>query len=388
MTSSRVRALFVVVSLLILQACTVELYTDLDQRQANEVVAALARKGIPAQRESSKSGKITVSVPKDRFADAMSILSENGLPKQSFESLGDVFKNDGLISSPVQEKARMIYGLSGELSKTILDIDGVLSARVHLVLPENDPLRQNLVPSSASVFIRHKTTVPMNSLIPQVKMLVANGVAGLSYDKVSVVLVPVTAPAEANGDIRGYTSFLGLWLHPDSVMPAIWLVGGLAAIISGLAVWIFLLISRRRNGQYRIGEALPPSGERLHQMDETDTAWHSFLDQPADYVVPEKLSACFENRISLAQCDLLLRSDRLRPRLSQRLIEHYELPSPAMDPAGEEDRSVALTPSTRFVELILRSGAVFRANAIAGIIDKNMRSAFKPCSVRMSSPLH
>lgn len=259
MTSSRVRALFVVVSLLILQACTVELYTDLDQRQANEVVAALASKGIPAQRESSKSGKITVSVPKDRFADAMSILSENGLPKQSFESLGDVFKNDGLISSPVQEKARMIYGLSQELSKTILDIDGVLSARVHLVLPENDPLRQNLAPSSASVFIRHKTTVPMNSLIPQVKMLVANGVAGLSYDKVSVVLVPVTAPAEANGDIQGYTSFLGLWLHPDSVMPAIWLVGGLAAIISGLAVWIFLLISRRRNGQYRIGEALPPS---------------------------------------------------------------------------------------------------------------------------------
>lgn len=259
MVSSRVRALVLIMSLLVLQACTVELYTDLDQRQANEVVAALARKGIPAERENSKSGKITVSVPKDRFADAMAILNENGLPKQSFESLGDVFKNDGLISSPVQEKARMIYGLSQELSKTILDIDGVLSARVHLVLPENDPLRQNLVPSSASVFIRHKTSVPMNSLIPQVKMLVANGVAGLSYDKVSVVLVPVMAPTDASEDVQGYTSFLGLWLHPDSVVPAIWLISTFVAAISGLAIWIFLLISRRKNGEYRIGELLPPS---------------------------------------------------------------------------------------------------------------------------------
>jgi len=256
---SRVRALCVVMSLLVLQACTVELYTDLDQRQANEVVAALARKGIPAQRETTKSGKITVSVPKDRFADAMTILNENGLPKQHFESLGDVFKNDGLISSPVQEKARMIYGLSQELSKTILDIDGVLSARVHLVLPENDPLRQNLVPSSASVFIRHKTSVPMNSLIPQVKMLVANGVAGLSYDKVSVVLIPVTAPVEVGSDVQGYTSFLGLWLHPDSLAPAIWLFGLLVAAISGLGSWIFMLTSRRKNGEYRIGEVLPPS---------------------------------------------------------------------------------------------------------------------------------
>ncbi|MEJ5021491.1 SctK family type III secretion system sorting platform protein [Ochrobactrum vermis] len=105
-------------------------------------------------------------------------------------------------------------------------------------------------------------------------------------------------------------------------------------------------------------------------MDESDTAWRNFLDQPADYVVPEKLSACFDDRISLTQCDLLLRSHRLRRRLSQRLIAHYDLPSPTEETVGEEDRSIALIPSARFGELILRSGAVFRANAIAGIIDR------------------
>ncbi|WP_350308594.1 hypothetical protein [Ochrobactrum vermis] len=56
--------------------------------------------------------------------------------------------------------------------------------------------------------------------------------------------------------------------------------------------------------------------------------------------------------------------------MSQRLIAHYDLPSPTEETVGEEDRSIALIPSARFGELILRSGAVFRANAIAGIIDR------------------
>src|SRR4029078_13117125 len=105
--------------------------------------------------------------------------------------MGQVFKKDGLVSSPMQERAQMIFALSQELSRTVSEIDGVLSARVRLVLRENDPLRQQLVPSSASVFIRHRGNMPVGNLVPQVKMLVANGVTGLSYDKVSVVLVPV-----------------------------------------------------------------------------------------------------------------------------------------------------------------------------------------------------
>lgn len=92
----------------------------------------------------------------------------------------------------------MIYALSQELSRTVSEIDGVLSARVHLVLPENDPLRQQLVPSSASVFIRHRASVAIGDLLPQVKLLVANGIAGLTYDKVSVVLVPVAERAARN----------------------------------------------------------------------------------------------------------------------------------------------------------------------------------------------
>jgi type III secretion protein J len=185
---------------MMLTACKVDLYTNLDQRQANEMAAILLQHGIAAERVSGKNGRTGITVEESRFAEAINILNANGLPKQEFATLGDVFKKDGLISSPVQERAQMIFALSQELSRTVSEIDGVVSARVHLVLPENDPLRQQLLPSSASVFIRHRPDMAIGELVPQVKMLVANGVAGLSYDKVSVILVPAQPPTVTESD--------------------------------------------------------------------------------------------------------------------------------------------------------------------------------------------
>ncbi|MGX5850381.1 type III secretion system inner membrane ring lipoprotein SctJ [Mesorhizobium sp. PL10] len=249
----------IVIGMLALQACSEELYSNLNQRQANEIVATLMRHGIPAQRETAKDGKLTVSVQKNRFAEAMAILDESGLPKQEFQTLGDVFKRGGLVSSPVEERAAMIYGLSQELSQTISDIDGVLSARVHLVLPENDPLRQQLVPSSASVFIRHRASVPMNELIPQVKMLVAKGIAGLTYDNVSVTLIPVTAatPEQGTGEAE-LTTFLGLWLHPDSIVAAMWLFYGMAGTILALAARLAYMQWYRQSGVYALEASAMP----------------------------------------------------------------------------------------------------------------------------------
>lgn len=218
---------------LLLAGCNADLYTGLDERQGNEIAATLIRHDIPAERSIGKDGRMSVAVDRAHFAEAIAVLNDAGLPKEEFSTLGDVFKKDGLVSSPVQERAQMIFALGQELSRTVSEIDGVLSARVHLVLPENDPLRQTLIPSSASVFIRHRSDAPIESLVPQVKMLVANGVAGLSYDKVSVVLVPVeTREAAAN---PGLVSFYGLWLDRHSIARARWMLYGLLVLVLLLA---------------------------------------------------------------------------------------------------------------------------------------------------------
>jgi type III secretion protein J len=254
------RALVLFVALL-LSACEAELYNNLDQRQANEIVATLQQRGIPAQRVAVKGGQYTVVVDKGRFADSIAILKEAGLPKEEFQTMGQIFKKDGLVSSPMQERAQMIFALSQELSRTVSEIDGVLSARVHLVLPENDPLRQQLVPSSASVFIRHRSNTPVGNLVPQVKMLVANGVAGLSYDKVSVVLVPVDLQKASQGQDLEMVSFFGLWMQRDNLAQAMWMFFGLVALVVLLAGGLGIVLFRQRGRVYALGSprAVPSS---------------------------------------------------------------------------------------------------------------------------------
>jgi type III secretion protein J len=221
--SNRCRAvrLMIVVALAgLLQACDIDLYTNLGEREANAMVAVLLRDGVPASRKLQDNGQLTVVVDEKRFSEAMSLLDDAGLPGQSFSNMGQVFKSNGLVSSPVQERAQMVYALSEELSHSVSEIDGIISARVHVVLPDNDLLKRVISPSSASVLVRYDPATDINQLIPQIKTLVANGISGLSYEGVSVTAIKAAvASNRANAQPR-LASFLGLWMLEDNVAQA------------------------------------------------------------------------------------------------------------------------------------------------------------------------
>jgi type III secretion protein J len=248
-----------------LAGCQTELYSKLDEREANDMIALLHKYGVAAERSFAKDGTSQISVEERQLPQAIELLKANGLPRRTFTNMGEVFKSSGLISSPTEERARFIYALSEELSRTISDIDGVLSARIHVVLPKNDLLRQDATPSSASVFIRHDSRAPLKSLLPHVKMLVANSIEGLSYEKVSVVLVPVERPAidtTASGTVGAATQ-AGL-MAPRTTggsSQALYLsLAGLVALLltGALAFWL-----GRRQGRHAHGGLSPvPGGAR------------------------------------------------------------------------------------------------------------------------------
>ncbi|MFM0315452.1 type III secretion inner membrane ring lipoprotein SctJ [Paraburkholderia nemoris] len=210
-----------------LAGCNKELYGNLSEQDANEMVVALLEQGVDASKTTSDNGKTwALEVDKDQVLRAMQVLRARGLPHNKYDDLGMLFKKDGLVSTPTEERVRFIYGLEQELSATLSKIDGVVVARVQIVLPNNDPLAQQVKPSSASVFIKYRPESDVNALLPQIKTLVMHSVEGLTYDAVSVTAVPAD-PLEVSKVPQ--TSWP---LHVVAVAALVFLVGA-----AGLFLW-------------------------------------------------------------------------------------------------------------------------------------------------------
>jgi type III secretion protein J len=178
---------------LLLGACSnQEVYSQLSERQANEMVAVLRGAGIDSEKQSQE-GTFSVLTARGDFTNAVRTLNAQGYPRESFDSMGKVFKREGFVSSPLEERARLMHAMSQEISNTIANIDGVITARVHLVVPERNPLIDKPQPAAAAVFIKHRPDRDLTSQVTQIKALVVNSIEGLSYDNVTVALFPAEA---------------------------------------------------------------------------------------------------------------------------------------------------------------------------------------------------
>ncbi|MBO1360440.1 type III secretion inner membrane ring lipoprotein SctJ [Acetobacter sacchari] len=183
--------------LLSLAACQTELYTGLSERDAMAMVAILRQSGIPANRIISKDGSSAVDVSDSQVAEAVSVLRAAHYPRNEYASMSKLFQQRGLISSPGAERAKLYFGISQELEHTLNDIDGVVDARVHIAPSVSDPVTGAEKLATAAVVLRYDSGVAMDELLPKIKLLVANAVQELSYDRVSVILLPVAPPAPA-----------------------------------------------------------------------------------------------------------------------------------------------------------------------------------------------
>ncbi len=179
-----------ILSALLLAGCDklTTLHSGLPEQQANLVMAALIDSGISCTKSPGEEGTWNVMVSEPKFAEAVNILEKQGLPRRDFQGIGQVFKKTGMISSPSEERIRFMDALAQDLAKTITMVDGVVDARVHVVLPENDPFARNSLPSSAAVAIRSRWDADVTDIVPSVKGLVKNAIEGLAYEKIMVTI--------------------------------------------------------------------------------------------------------------------------------------------------------------------------------------------------------
>jgi len=196
MKTMKIQTLAILAAGLLLAGCDKEttLHSGLEERQANLVIAALLDAGIDCHKSPGEEGTWNVTVDESKFAAAVNLLEKAGLPRRDHKGIGEVFKKTGMISSPSEERIRFMDALAQDLAKTISGIDGVVDARVHVVLPENDPFSRHTLPSSAAVAIRSRWDADLTDVIPSVKGLVKNAIEGLTPEKIMVTVFRDSPP--------------------------------------------------------------------------------------------------------------------------------------------------------------------------------------------------
>lgn len=196
--------LALLVAALLLSGCErkVQLQLAPDVRRASEIAAALSTHGIDVERTPEKSG-VMLSVADSDFSRAMSLLREAGLLRTQRPSADEALGKRGFAPTPLEERTRLIHGIERELEATLMDIDGVIGARVQVVPAERPAPGAPLAPASASVFVKHRAGLDLSPLLPGMARLVKHAVPGLAGqdDRHVVVLLvpeqPAAVPREA-----------------------------------------------------------------------------------------------------------------------------------------------------------------------------------------------
>ena len=265
MLKSWMRRALVLIAVIALCGCGREdLYTNVTESDANTMLGLLIARGISATKRPVKENLFAVAVPREQFASAVDILKWYGIPKETFQGIGEMFPKTGLVSSPSEERIRFMHALAGNISEMLSNIDGVIIARVILVLPSNDPYTNSSYPASASVFLKIRPGFDTATQIPQIKQLVMNSVEGLKYEHVAVTLVR-SDEVDFFNPLKltdATVSFLGIKIPAKSI----WifytlsgLVGILVVVIVGGGVYLLIRLRReaKAEAEASANEVLP-----------------------------------------------------------------------------------------------------------------------------------
>lgn len=161
------------------------LYLDLREEQAGEVLDALDKLKSDYKIDRSRG---SILVPAGEVHELRLRLAAQGLPHQDESGYEILDKESGFGASRTMEKARFQRALEGEIARSIMTIEGVKAARIHLAQPKQSVFVRQRKPSSASVLVKLH---PGYQLDPQqvkaIVHLVASSVPRLEPEHVTVV---------------------------------------------------------------------------------------------------------------------------------------------------------------------------------------------------------
>jgi flagellar M-ring protein FliF len=186
------------------------LFGDLRPADASTIVSVLEKKKIPYKLAD---GGAVILVPEDMVDSTRLDVMSDDVPLKGTVGF-ELFNKSDMGLTDFAQKINYQRALQGELERTIMTLDGVDTARVHLSLGEDRLFRDDRVPPKASVTVRMAHGHKLSEDAAQgVKRLVAAAVPNLDIANVVILdeegdvvsgqtIAPAAAASSPNGEER------------------------------------------------------------------------------------------------------------------------------------------------------------------------------------------
>ena len=179
------------------------LYAGLPEAEKSRVLDALRNSGVSVTLDPVTGD---VLVPTQNYHSSRMTLAAQGLPASAatgYEQLDSI----QMGSSRSVEAARLKQSQELELARSISEIDLVISARVHLALPDKEVFVRQQAEPTASVFLQLARGRSLGrSQVEAITHLVSASIPSLTKENVSVVDQNGNLLSRSNGSAEGQLS--------------------------------------------------------------------------------------------------------------------------------------------------------------------------------------
>ena len=163
------------------------LFGGLELADSNQIVGRLQAEKVPYELRHDGT---EVWVPSDKKLDLRVKLAEQQLPSGGSIATGyELFdKSDMMGSTSFVQNVNLLRAMEGELARTIKSINGVKSARVHLVLPKREVFSRDTQDPSATIVLKMDGAGRLShQQVQAIQHLVATAVPKLKPSRISIV---------------------------------------------------------------------------------------------------------------------------------------------------------------------------------------------------------
>jgi flagellar M-ring protein FliF len=176
------------------------LYTGLRPADASAIVTQLDAKGLSHRL---RDGGTTILVPSDQVDTGLLAIAGSDVGAKGAVGF-ELFNKSDMGLTDFAQKINYQRALQGELARTIMTMDAVETARVHLAIPERSLFRTNRSEPKAAVEVVTKLGQTLTAeRVAGIQQLIASSVPDLALGDVVVIdgegrIVSIAPPSQAN----------------------------------------------------------------------------------------------------------------------------------------------------------------------------------------------